>query len=118
MPTEAQWTQACRGDDGRTYPWGDQPSDATLANYDMDVGGTAPMGRYPAGASPYGLLDMAGNVWEWVEPDGGGDRPLIVRGGAFNFNADDVVCGARSGLGFGFDGGNLSVGFRVVSPGP
>ncbi len=121
LPTEAQWLRACQGDDGRTYPWGNQPPDATLANFyyegrqDYD---TTPVGSYPAGASPYGALDMAGNVWEWVEPDDGDDGRYIyiMRGGAFNFPAVRVGCGAR--VEYGYDVNNYVVGFRVVSPGP
>ena len=66
LPTEAQWEKAARGVDGETYPWGNSSSDSTLANYDSIINDTTAVGNYTAGASPYGALDMAGNVWEWT----------------------------------------------------
>ncbi|MBI1725205.1 MAG: SUMF1/EgtB/PvdO family nonheme iron enzyme [Candidatus Tectomicrobia bacterium] len=68
LPTEAEWERAARGDDGRKFSWGNAPDPkrANLKGGEDGFPGVAPVGRFPQGASPFGALDMAGNVWEWV----------------------------------------------------
>ena len=126
LPTEAQWEKACRGTDGRTFPWGDQLPTNGIANYGNAITNTVAVGSYPDGASPYGALDMSGNVWEWTssllapypyqaddgreDPDSNG--PRVMRGGSFYYTHYQLTCTFR--LPVGPRVSNPQNGFRLV----
>ena len=126
LPTEAEWEKTARGTNGRIYPWGDRRPTAELCNYDMQVGHTTPAGQYSKNVSPYGALDLAGNVGEWTSSlyrpypyradDGREDLAAegvrVVRGGAYNLTRWNARCACR--LRYAPDRRAGQHGFRVV----
>lgn len=114
LPTEYEWEKAARGTDGRIFPWGNEAPTPELCNFDDQVGNTTPVGQYsPAGDSPYGCMDMAGNVWEWTSTKFDYANQ-ILRGGSW-CNNDWEVRSAERGR-YNPISKDIDSGFRCAFP--
>jgi formylglycine-generating enzyme required for sulfatase activity len=122
LPTEEQWEKAARGENGLIYPYGDKFDSGKCNTGEGGPGQTTSVDRYPDGASPYGALDMSGNVWEWTLTDfaSGGNDDLgasarrVLRGGSW-YSRDSSARAAFRGYYVPGDRDN-SCGFRLASP--
>lgn len=124
LPTEQQWQRAAQGDDGRAFPWGNTWDSDKCNNFvdneGIGIGQTTPVTQYPAGVSPYGVMDMSGNAWEWCltsyEEDNdvnGNVTYRVLRGGAWsNYFVDSFRATSRHR--FDPDFGNGYLGFRCA----
>lgn len=112
LPTAAEWEKAARGTEGAIFPWGNQYDPGKLNSHDAGPFDTLPVGRFESGISPFGLTDVAGQVFEWTATPAGKGR-YVVKGGSW----DDKGCGVCRAAAWHtrpVDLKHILVGFRVV----
>ncbi len=111
LPSEARWEFAARGSDQRRYAWGNDPPTANHANSkDTGIGDVCPVGLFPAGSTPQGVCDLAGNVWEWTSGDYNAAYKAL-RGASYHFGSWDLRASVR---GTGYIDLVFVLGFRCV----
>lgn len=113
LPREREWELAARGSDGRAYPWGNSFNPAKANTADLGPHDTLPVGSFARGASPFGVLDMAGQVYEWTETPGEGGRMTVKGGGAWD-DRGCGVCRAAARHHRRADMKHILIGFRLV----
>jgi formylglycine-generating enzyme required for sulfatase activity len=125
LPTESMWQRAAQGDDGRRYPWGNEFDQTNCNSYALGITRPTPVTQYPNGASPFGVMDMVGNIWEWClsksktpfrfpeDNNSEGKDARISCGGSFNSFPASLQVTERSSYNPGIRGEN--VGFRVCA---